>query len=122
MQLSDFIFKTTTNQQRIDRYVEECLQRKVHAFGGLKDAFEDKDVKCMSVCLKDNQIIGCAAITHHLMYSRYSFGVYVKPDFRRLGIGSKLTRLVRKRCSDELFVDYCANEQFFDNFNFVKEV
>lgn len=106
-------FHSTIVRERITKWSRVCLQEEVHAgkWGTMQVSFRAKGVEYRSLAIAKNdagEVIGSAAqlcwlnyagITAQKDYGRdeYNICVFVKPDYRRQGIGKKLIQKLKTR-------------------------
>lgn len=107
--------KTTILPKRITEFLKIIKDNRLYSGSGsgfdyvLKGHNKPSSV---SIAYIDNLPVGCSIFTEDLMHGCYNCGVYIKPAYRRYGIGTKVIKALHKRKPIALKYQYCG---FFNN-------
>jgi GNAT superfamily N-acetyltransferase len=106
-------FHSTIVRSRIEEWSQVCLQEEVHAgkWGTMQEEFRNQGIEYRSLVIAkndDGEVIGAASqlrqpawgglhAQQHYGRDEYNIGVFVKPEYRRQGIGKKLVQKLKTR-------------------------
>lgn len=111
-------YRHTTVTSRLIKLCKEA--RSYHAYaswGMMQDWFRNPETaEVIAVAYDKDRVIGAAILMEDAHYNEPRFGVYVKRQYRRKGIGKKLTNIIKRRSEFDFEVDRTENNfKFFDS-------
>lgn len=108
-----------SNENNVSQFIEIIKRNHLYVQGWLIRDWIDYPacIEMIALYSENNVWVGCAIKTCH---ASVNVGVYVKPEYRRRGIGTKLFRIIAQNYNDITYG--CGTTEFDTNIFFEKNL